>query len=193
LATHEPLEQVSPVVAVLVEHGDPRLRPVLDDVAAVDRALADEARQVAHRPRVAPVAAPDRARAGAAEDLGHLHRVEVATDGEVVLGADRVEDREDLVLLDELPGLVDRARGVVAVIAVEVADLAAVDTAVRIDVLEVRVRAGADGPERGRGTAERDGASDQDLVRGHARGAAGDATRRERDGRRREQRGRERP
>ena len=86
-----------------------------------------------------------------------------------MLGADGVEDREDLVLLDELAGRVDRPRRVVAVVAPEVADLAPEDAAVGVDVLEVGVRARADGAEgRGR-AAERDGAADQDLGRGHAR------------------------
>ena len=58
-----------------------------------------------------------------------------------MLGADGVEDREDLVLLDELAGLLERPRQVVAVVAPEVLDLAPVDAAVGVDVLEVGVRA----------------------------------------------------
>jgi hypothetical protein len=54
------------------------------------------------------VAAGDQARAGAAEDLRHFDRIQVGADGDVVLRADGVEDRENLVLLDELAGLIDR-------------------------------------------------------------------------------------
>ncbi|TML55035.1 MAG: hypothetical protein E6G15_04710 [Actinobacteria bacterium] len=107
-AAPQAAQQVLAVIAVLVEHRDPGLRPVLDDVVAVDVALALEARQVAHRPPVLLVAVRDPRRSGAGEELGDAERVQVAADRERVLGPDGVEDREDLVLLDEAAGLLQR-------------------------------------------------------------------------------------
>src|SRR5205823_4501834 len=117
-------------------------------------------------PRELLVAAAYLGGAGAGEDLGDLDSVQIAADRNRVLRADRVEDREDLVLLDELAGQLQRPRGVVAVVAVQVLELASMDAAAGIDVLEVGVRGWADGAE-GRGlAAERDGAADQDLGAG---------------------------
>src|SRR5262249_29157289 len=66
-------------------------------------------------------------------------------------------------------GLVERARRVVAVVAPEVLDLPAVDAAVRVHVLEVRVRGGTDRAESRGLAAERDRAAAQELGRRCAR------------------------
>ena len=104
---------------------------------------------------------------------------------ERLLGADLVEHQEDLVLLDEAPGLLDGLRRVVGVVEVAVVDLPAVHAAVVVHVLEVGRRAVGNDRVGGLRPAERDGAADQDRARRDARVAvrrgAGDAGERERD------------
>ena len=68
-------------------------------------ALGLVARLEADRVRVLGRVRAEGRVAGRGEELRHLHRVQVVARGEVLLGAERVEDREDVVLLDELPGL----------------------------------------------------------------------------------------
>jgi hypothetical protein len=80
-------------------------------VGAADAGLGEEARQVRQRPGVLRGVARDRARAAPDEELRDPELVEVWPDREGVLGADRVEDREHLVLLDEPARLLDRLRG----------------------------------------------------------------------------------
>ena len=84
----------------------------------------------------------DHRRAAPDEELRHLVRVQVVAHRERVLGADRVEDREHAFLFDELLRELDRLDRVVLVVLDLVDDLAPVDAAVRIDVVEVRLRAG---------------------------------------------------
>ena len=90
----------------------------------------------------------------------------------------RVEDREDVVLLDELSRQLHGLRRVVRVVEVDVVDLPAVDAAVSVDVLEVRVGAVRDRAEERRRPGDRDRAADRDRRRRDARLAA-----RERGGR----------
>ena len=81
-------------------------------------------------------------------ELRDLAVVEVGTDRQRVLGADTVEDREDVVLLDELSRQLNRLGDVELVVFVLVDDLPPEDSALRVDVLEIRVRAA---PDRGVG------------------------------------------
>ena len=138
------------------------------DRAPVDGALAAVALQEAHRPRVARRGWRHRVGAVADEELRHLGLVEVRLDGLVVLRADGVEDREDPVLLHEPPRLLHGLRRVVRVVVEDVADLPSVDAATRVDVVEVRLGAGADRAERGRDPRQRHRASEHDLLRLHA-------------------------
>ena len=164
----ESAQQVLAEVRVLVEDTDLRLRCRPRDVAAVDEALASEAREVWQRPREA-LSVRERARARAGEELRDAFLIQVRADGEVLLGAEAVEDREDAVLLNELPRLLHRLRGVVGVVEVLVVDLPSVDAALRVvDVLEVAVGAVGDRLERRGGTAERIRPADQDRGRGYA-------------------------
>ena len=165
----QPAGHVLAELGVLVEHGDPRLRVALDDLPPVDRALAAVALEEAHRPRVALRRTADRLGTVACEQLRDLPRVQVVADREVVGGADRVEDGEHAVLLDELPGQLHRLRRVVAVVVEAVDDLPPVDAARGVDVVEVRLRTGADRAERGGLTGQRDGAADQHRRRGDTR------------------------
>ncbi len=163
---------------VLEEDGDPRLRASLDEIAAVDAALAAVALEEANRPRVLRRRRAERLGAVCGEDLGDLLRVEVVANGEVVRRPDGVEDRRDPVLLDELAGELNGLRRVVRVVVVAVLDLAAVDAAAGVDPVEVRLRAGCDRAEGGCLAGERDRSSDQDGRGGDARvggrSAAGD-------------------
>ncbi len=126
---------------VLEQHRDLRPRPAGGDVAPQHRALAPVARQEADRPRVPRRRAAEGLRAVAGEELRDLLGVQVVADREVVRGAHRVEDREDPVLLDEAPRQLDGLGRVVGVVVVAVLDLPAVDAALRVDVVEVRLRA----------------------------------------------------
>ncbi len=169
----EAAEQVLAVVVVLEEHGDLRVRLRLQDVPRVDLALADVARQEADRVRVALVVAAERRRARAREELRHLRRVQERAHRQVVLGPERVEDREHAVLLDELTSRLHGLRGVVLVVDVLVGDLALVHAAARVHVLEVRLGAAADRRVRRGDPRERHGAADQDFARAEARVGGG--------------------
>src|SRR5215203_2370015 len=162
------VRQVSTVVGVLVEHGDSRARHRGGDVAPVDRALAHEAREVAHRPRVLAALSLERARARAGEDVRDADLVQIGANGDRVFRADRVEDREDAVLLDEPAGLLDGAADLEAVVHVLVPDLPAEDASAVVDVAEVGVRARCDGGERRGRPCERHGPADEDRVACHA-------------------------
>ena len=89
--------------------------------------------------------------AAADEELGHLTVVEIRADRKRVLGADAVENGQNLILLDKLARERDRLRDVELVIEVLVDDLPAEDAAFGVDVLEVCVRAAADRPVRSGG------------------------------------------
>ena len=171
----QPVEHVLAEVRVLVQHGDPRLGLVRGDVAAVDRALAREAREVSHRPRVLRMLGGELRDAATEEELRHLAVVEIGADRERVLGADAVEDREHVVLLDELARQRDRLRDVELVVEVLVVDLAAEDAAFRVDVLEVGVRTPPDRAVGGSRAADGDRPADRDRGRrdtGRRRGSA---------------------
>ena len=155
-------EHVEPELGVLVEDRDPCLRPRLQDRPPVHASLAAVALEEAHRPRIPREAPSDRLRAVAGEELRHLLRVQVVAHREVVRRADRVEDRENLVLLDEPPRQLDRLRRVVRVVVVAVLDLPAVHAALRVDVVEVGPGARADASERRGFARERDGSTEKD-------------------------------
>ena len=184
----EARDEVVAQVGVLVDHGDPRVLARLHERPAVDGTFAAIAREEAHRPRVL-ARLLELGRAVADEELGHLRLVQVGANRDVVVGADRVEDREHPVLLDELARQQNRLRRVVAVVVVAVVDLPPVHPAARVHVREVRLRARADRAEGGGEARERDRPADHDLVRGHARirrrpraaGRNGETGERERD------------
>jgi hypothetical protein len=161
-------EQLVAVLVPLVENGDLRLRMLLRDQAPVDRALARIARQERDRPGPARVLVRERACAAADEELRHLLLVQVLPDRERVLGADGVEDREDVVLLDELRRQLRGLRGVVLVVLDLVDDLPPVDAAVRVDVVEVRLRTAQHRLVLRFRARERPGAAEDDLIRRHA-------------------------
>ena len=80
--------------------------------------------------------------------------------------ADRADQREDLVLLDQPGGLGDRAIGIVAIVPADQFELAAVHAALGVDLGE----GGEDAlphalAERRRRTLERGGLTEQDACR----------------------------
>ena len=134
----------------------------LSDVGRVDPALRLVVGLIAHRPRevlrVVPLGG-----AGGHEELRHLLLVQVLLDGGVGRGAERLEDEGDLVLLDELAHHLDRLGRAIGVVVADEVDLAAVDAALVVDLLEVRGDGLADRPV-GRGVAAvRVGVADLDL------------------------------
>src|SRR3954454_4665425 len=134
-------EHVLAVVVALVEDGDLRLLPVGgQDVLRVEPTLEGVRRQVADRPRVLRVVTAEGRRTRRGENGRHAGRVRVVADRQVPVRADDGEQREDVVLLDQLPHVVDRPGRVVAVVEVFEVDLAAVHAAARVDVLEVPLR-----------------------------------------------------
>ena len=72
--------------------------------------------------------------AGGDEQLRHLLRIHVFLDRRIRRRAERIEDEEDLVALDQLAGLLDRLRRAVGVVIADEVDLAAVDAAFGIDL-----------------------------------------------------------
>ena len=163
----QPLAVVLAVIVVLVEDADLRVGDVLQDVLRVDPALGLVVRLPAHRPRVVLRIVP-LGRAGGHEEMGHLLLVHVLVDGAVRRRAERLEQRGHLVLLDELADHLDRLRRAVGVVVGDVVDLAPVDAALVVDLLEVGADGLADGAV-GRGRAAvRVGVADLDLGRGDA-------------------------
>src|SRR3954453_21740512 len=160
----EAREHVLPVLGVLVEDADPRARPSVRADPTIERPLAREPREKAHRPRVALALQRQCRETAPHEELRNGRLVQIWADGERVLRADAAEDREDLVVLDELPRLADGLGRVVRVVDVAERDLAAPDPAVVVDVAEVRVRAARDGGVRDLVAAERHGRAEEDRV-----------------------------
>ncbi len=168
------LEDVLPVVVVLVQDADLGIGAVARDRLPVDPSLELVRRLPADRPRVPRrVRAEDRG-AGRIEHLRHLARVEVRPHGEVHLGAERPDDGEDLVLLDELARELHAVGRVVPVVVEVEDDLAAADAALAVrplagvDPREVRLHGDGDRRVQRRRPGERERAADGDRLRGDA-------------------------
>jgi hypothetical protein len=69
--------------------------------------------------------------------LRHLLGVQVLLDRRIRRGAERIEDQQDFVALDQLACLFHRLRRAVGVVIRDEIDLAAVDAALGVDLLEV--------------------------------------------------------
>ncbi len=164
-----PLLPVPAEVVVLQEQADLGVRVVLGDVLADDLrfdlvvALPTEGLRVLLR--LVPHQRP-----GGDEQVRDLVVLEEVQHRAVGGGAEAAEHREDLVLQDQF---VDHLAGlgrVVGVVPEDVVDLPAVDAAVRVDVLEVRLRAGGDvAVPGGRHTGQREVPADRDAVLGDTR------------------------
>ena len=134
----EALQVVLTVIVVLVEDPDLGVRLLLQNVLGVDLRFALVVGLPAHRPgkvlRIVPLGGT-----GGDEQLRHLLAVEVFLNRRVRRGAERIEDDQDFVAFDQLARLLDRLRRAVGVVIADEIDLAAVDAALGIDLLEVRV------------------------------------------------------
>ena len=82
--------------------------------------------------RIAPLGC-----AGGDEQLRHLLGVHVFLDRRIRRRAEALEDQQDLVALDQLARLLDRLGRAVAVVVGDEVDLAAVDAAFGVDLLEI--------------------------------------------------------
>ena len=107
------------------------------------RDFALVARQPAHGPgkrlRVVPLGG-----AGGDEQLRHLLAVDVFLDRGVGGGAERAEQQQNLVALDQLARLLDGLRRRIGVVIGDEIDLAAIDAALVVDLLEHRAHRLAD-------------------------------------------------
>ena len=158
----EAAEIVAAVVVVLVQHADLGVLDVGQDVLGVDHRLGVVVGLEAHGPREVLGIAPLR-RAGGDVELRHLLLVHVLVDRRVARRAERLEEREDLVLLDELADHFHRLGRAITVVERDELDLAAVDAAGIVDALEIGIdRLGDGGVGRGR-SAIGVGVSDLDL------------------------------
>src|SRR5262249_4056843 len=79
----------------------------------------------------------ERARAGAEPELRHFLVVEIRAHRDVGGRSERAEDERDLVLLDELAGLLQALGRAVAVIEHDYVELASVDATLIVDHLEI--------------------------------------------------------
>src|SRR5205807_5557404 len=91
--------------------------------------------------------------AGGDEQLRHFLRIHVFLYGGIWRRAQRIEDEQHLIALDQLAGLFDRLRRAVAVVIADEIDLAAIDAALGIDLVEVVLFGLADHAIGGSGAA----------------------------------------
>ena len=166
----EPGDVVLAVAVVLVDDADLRAGQVLDDVPPVDRRLRLVVGLPADRVLVLDVVGAPLGRAGRDVELRHLLLVEVRGHRLLRLGAEAADEREDLVLLDELLRLLDGQRRVVAVVLGLEGDLPAEDAALpvvvtcRVHVAEVRLHPDRDRRVAGCRSAERERPPDGDRA-----------------------------
>ena len=106
--------------------------------------------------------------AGGDEQLRHLLGVHVFLDRRVRRRAQRIEDEQHLVALHQLARLLDRLGRAVAVVIRDEIDLAAVDAAFGVDLVEVGLFGLADHPVGGSGARIGDDIADLDFGVGGA-------------------------
>ena len=154
-------------VVILIHHADGLAGIVLQDVGGIDPGLDLVVRLPADRPRKILRVVPF---GGAArhEHLRHLLGVHVFLDRGVARRAQRIEDQQHLVGLDQLARLFHGLGRIVAVIIGNEVDLAAVDAAFGIDLVEVGRFGLADGGVGGCRARIRHDVADLDLGIGRA-------------------------
>ena len=150
---------------VLVEDRDLAARMVFQQIFRIDVTFGLVARLKAGGPRKLARLVPHR-RAGGDEELRDLVGVQIGLHRRHRVGAEAGEGEEDLVLLDELFGQLQRLGGIVAVVIRNELDLAAVDAALGVDLVEIgRDHLADDAIGRGR-AAVGHGVADADLAVG---------------------------
>ena len=161
------LDVIFAVIVVLIEHGDLGVRLFLENVLGVDLGLALVVGLPAHGPGkvlgIVPLGG-----AGGDEQLRHLLGVQVFLDRRVRWRAERIENEQNLVALDQLAGLLDGLRRAVGIVIADEIDLAAVDAALGVDLLEVGFLGLADHTVGGSGSAVGHDVADLDLGIGGA-------------------------
>jgi hypothetical protein len=129
----------------------------------VDHGLGVVVGLEAHGPRKVLRVAPFRC-AGGDVELRHLLLVHVLVDRRVARRAERLEERENLVLLDQLTDHFHRLGRSEAVVERDELDLAAVDATRFVDAPEISVERPANGGVGGGRAAVGIGIADLDLA-----------------------------
>src|SRR6185437_14482928 len=148
-------------VVVLVEYADGLAGKIFENVGGIDSSLGLVIGLPADRPREVLRIVPFR-RAARDEDLRHLLGVHVFLDRGIARRTQRIEDQQHLVGFDELACLLHGLRRAVAVVIGNEVDLAAVDAAFGIDLVEIgrfgfsNRRIGRRGPRIGHDVADLD-------------------------------------
>ena len=168
----QPLAQPDHVIlaeiVVLIHDADGLAGIILQDVGGVDARLDLIARLPADRPRKALRVVPLGGAAGD-ENLRHFLGVHVFLDRGIAGRAERVEYQQHLVGFDQLARLLHGLGRIVAVVIGDEADLAAVDAALGIDLVEIGGLGLADGGVGGRRARIGHDVADLDLGVGGAR------------------------
>ena len=153
---------------ILIEDRNLAAWMVLQQVLRIDVGFGHISRQEAHGPwKLAWLVHGSRSRQG--KKVRHLFRIQVGLDRRVGGSADSAHGKQNLVLLDQFAGHIQGFFGIVAVIIDDHVDLAAVDPALGIDLVEIgRNDLGLDGIGGGR-TGYRRGGADADFVGAHRR------------------------
>ena len=137
-------------------------------MSGVDLRFGLVIRLPAHGPREVLRVVP-LGRAGCHVQLRHLAQVHVLVDGGIRRRAERLEQEQHLVLLDQLARHLDRLGRAVAVVVADEGQLAAVDAALIVHHPEIGVDGLADRAVRRRRAAVGVGVADLDLGVGCAR------------------------
>ena len=166
-AVLQTLEVVLAVIVVLIHHGDLGVRAVLQDVLRIDLGFALVVGLPSHGPgeilRIVPLGG-----AGGDEQLRHLLRIHVFVDRGIRRRSQRIEHEQHFVAFDQLARLLHRLRRAVGVVIADEVDLAAVDAAGIVDLLEVGGFGLADDAIGGSGAAIRHDVADLDFGIGGA-------------------------
>ena len=163
-ALFQPLDVVLAVVVVLGQDRDLGRLDVRLDPQAVQRPFADVVRDEPDRPWVLLVLAAPEDRARRQQGMRDVPLVQVRPDCQVRRRPERVENRKDVVLLDEAPCLRHRLGGVVPVVVVLPLDLASVNALVSVVPVEERSLSLWNRPVGGSLAALRERPAEQDRV-----------------------------
>ncbi len=158
----EGAEEIAAEIVVLVEDADLGVRLHVDDVPGQNTRFGRIERQARHGPFVVLRIVPFRG-AGVEQQLRHALGIEIFVHGGLRRGAERAEQRQHFVLLDQPPRRLDAFRRAVGVVHGEELDLAPVDAALLVDHLEIGF---ADAPQHAidrAGTGMRHGLAELDF------------------------------
>jgi len=133
----ETLHVVFAVFVILIEDRDLAARLVGQQILAEDAAFGLIVRLPSHGPRMVDRIVPFGG-AGGDEELRHMRVVHVFLDRGIRRGSETLKHEQDAIVLDELARGLDGLLRVVAIVVGDEIDLAAVDAAFGVDLLEVR-------------------------------------------------------